>query len=150
MGTGSGILSIAAARLGAAPVLALDIDPIAVEAARANVAANEVEHIVSVEPGSWPTLEPQGQAFDIVLVNILAETIVELLGDGLIHCLKEAGLIVVSGLIEPREAMVVEALGARGIDIVERLQEKDWIALVGSKRILLAPDYKSAAQPLDL
>ncbi len=143
IGTGSGILSIAAARLGAAPVLALDIDPIAVEAARANVAANEVEHIVSVEPGSWPTLEPQGQAFDIVLVNILAETIVELLGDGLIHCLKEAGLIVVSGLIEPREAMVVEALSAQGVDIIERLQEKDWVALVGSKRILLVADYKS-------
>jgi ribosomal protein L11 methyltransferase len=133
VGTGSGILAIAAAQLGAGPVLALDIDPIAVKAARTNVAANKVGHIVSVEPGSWPTLEPQGQAFDIALANILAETIVELLGGGLVHCLTEAGLIVVSGIIESREVMVMEALGAHGIDIVERLQEKDWIALVGRR-----------------
>jgi ribosomal protein L11 methyltransferase len=140
VGTGSGILAIAAAKLGAGPVLALDIDPVAVEAARANVAANKVEHIVSVEPGSWPALEPQDQAFDIVLVNILAETIVELLGEGLIRCLKEPGLIVVSGLIESQEAMVVEALGVQGVGVVERLQENDWVALVGSKRTLLAAD----------
>ena len=133
VGTGSGILAIVAARLGAGLVLALDIDAIAVEAARANVTANKVGHIVSVEPGSWPTLEPQGPAFDLVLVNILAETIVELLNEGLVRCLTEAGLIVVSGIIESQEAMVVEALSAHGIDIVERLQEKDWIALVGRK-----------------
>jgi ribosomal protein L11 methyltransferase len=133
VGTGSGILAIAAARLGAGPVLALDIDPIAVKAARANVAANKVEHIVSVEPGSWPTLKPYAQAFDIVLVNILAETIVELLNEGLGHCLREAGLIVVSGIIESQEAMVVEALAAQSVDIIERLQEKDWVALVGRR-----------------
>jgi len=138
VGTGSGILAIAAARLGAGLVLALDIDPIAVKVARANVAVSEVEHVVSVEPGSWPTLEPYPQAFDIVLVNILAETIVELLNEGLVHCLREAGLIVVSGLIESREAMVVEALGAQGVDIVERLQEKDWVALVGNRTLLAA------------
>jgi ribosomal protein L11 methyltransferase len=133
VGTGSGILAIAAARLGAGPVLALDIDPIAVKAARANVAANKVEHIVRVEPGSWPTLEPHAQAFDIVLVNILAETIIELLNEGVVHCLKKDGLIVVSGLIESQETMVMEALGAQGVDIVERLQEKDWVALVGRR-----------------
>ena len=138
VGTGSGILAIAAAKLGAGLVLALDIDPIAVQAARANVAANEVEHVVSVEPGSWPTLEPYPQAFDIVLVNILAETIVELLNEGLVHCLREAGLMVVSGLIESREAMVMEALGAQGVDIVERLQEKDWVAFVGNRTLLAA------------
>ena len=138
VGTGSGILAIAAARLGAGLVLALDIDPMAVQAARANVAANEVEHVVSVEPGSWPTLEPYPQAFDIVLVNILAETIVELLNEGLVHCLREAGLMVVSGLIESREAMVMEALGAQGVDIVERLQEKDWVAFVGNRTLLAA------------
>ncbi|TEU15582.1 MAG: 50S ribosomal protein L11 methyltransferase [Anaerolineales bacterium] len=140
VGTGSGILAIAAAKLGAGPVLALDIDPVAVEATGANVAANKVGHIVSVEPGSWPALEPHDQTFDIVLVNILAETIVELLGEGLIRCLKESGLIVVSGIIESQEAMVVKALGVQGVDVVERLQEKDWVALVGSKRTLLAAD----------
>jgi ribosomal protein L11 methyltransferase len=133
VGTGSGILSIAAAKLGAGLAAAMDIDPIAVKTAKVNVAANRVEHIVSVEPGSWPTLEPHGRNFDIVLVNILAETIVELLNEGLVHCLKKAGLIVVSGIIESRELMVVEALDAQGIDIIERLQEKDWVALVGRK-----------------
>jgi ribosomal protein L11 methyltransferase len=138
VGTGSGILAIAAAKLGADLVLALDIDPIAVKAAKANVAVSEVEHIVNVEPGSWPTLELYPQAFDVVLVNILAETIVELLNEGLVHCLRGAGLIVVSGLIESREAMVVEALGAQGVDIVERLREKDWVALVGNRTLLAA------------
>lgn len=133
VGTGSGILAITAARLGAGPVLALDIDPIAVKTARANVAANEVEHVVRVELGSWPTLEFHDGDFDIVLVNILAETIVELLNEGLVRCLKEAGLIVVSGIIESRQAMVVEALRAQSVDIVERLQEKDWVTLVGRK-----------------
>jgi ribosomal protein L11 methylase PrmA len=65
------------------------------------------------------------------------------LDGGLVHCLREAGLIVVSGIIESQEAMVVEALGAHGVDIVERLQEKDWVALVGSKRTLLAAGCKS-------
>jgi ribosomal protein L11 methyltransferase len=133
VGTGSGILAIAAAKLGADPVLALDIDPIAVKTARINVIANQVEGFVSVEEGSWPTLEPQDQAFDIVVVNILAETIVKLLNGGLVHYLKKDGLILVSGIIESREAMVVEALGAQSVDIVQRLQEKDWIALVGRK-----------------
>ena len=133
VGTGSGILAITAARLGAGPVLALDIDPIAVKTARANVAANEVEHVVRVELGSWPTLEFHDGDFDIVLVNILAETIVELLNEGLVRCLKEAGVIVVSGIIESRQAMVVEALRAQSVDIVERLQEKDWVTLVGRK-----------------
>jgi ribosomal protein L11 methyltransferase len=133
VGTGSGILAITAARLGAGPVLALDIDPIAVKTARANVAANEVEHVVRVELGSWLTLEFHDGDFDIVLVNILAETIVELLNEGLVRCLKEAGVIVVSGIIESRQAMVVEALRAQSVDIVERLQEKDWVTLVGGK-----------------
>jgi ribosomal protein L11 methyltransferase len=133
VGTGSGILSITAAKLGAGLAAAMDIDPIAVKTAKVNVAANKVEHIVSVEPGSWPTLESHGRNFDIVLVNILAETIVELLNEGLVHCLKKAGLIVVSGIIESRELMVVEALDAQSIDIIERLREKDWVALVGRK-----------------
>jgi ribosomal protein L11 methyltransferase len=138
VGTGSGILAIAAAKLGAGLVLALDIDPVAVKAARANVAANKVEHIVSVEPGTWPILEPNAQAFDIVLVNILAETIVELLGRGLVCCLGKAGLIVAAGIIESQEAMVVRALDAQGVDIVERLQEKDWVALIGNWTLLAA------------
>lgn len=133
VGTGSGILAIAAAKLGANSVLALDTDPTAVKVARANVAANKVEHIVSVQSGSLPTLEPQGQAFDIILVNILAETIVELLDEGLVHRLKEAGLIVAAGLIKSQETMVTEALNAQDVNIVECLQERDWVALVGRK-----------------
>jgi ribosomal protein L11 methyltransferase len=133
IGTGSGILAIAAAKLGAGSVLALDIDPIAVKAARANVAANKVKHIVSVKSGSWETLEPYDQVFDIVLINILAETIVELLTGSLVHCLKKAGLIIAAGIIESREAMVVGALGAQCVDIIERLHKRDWVALVGKR-----------------
>ena len=130
LGTGSGILAIAAAKLGAASVLALDIDPLAVEAARANVAANGVEEVIAVEQGS---LERVSGDFGLMVVNILAETIVELVEGGLMEYLKPAGLLIAAGIIGEREAMVTTALKGQRITLIERLQEKDWITLVGRR-----------------
>ena len=81
LGTGSGILAIAATKLGAADCLALDVDPVAVEVARANVRANGANGAVKVEQGTLADASTSG--FDLALVNILAKVIVELCGQGL-------------------------------------------------------------------
>ncbi len=131
MGTGSGILAITAAKLGAVSVLALDNDPQAVKAARANVQSNGVQDIVTVEPGS---LDKAAEEFELVLVNILARVIVEFAGQGLVDRVRPTGLMIAAGIIEEQEAEVVAALREHGLEIVERRQEKDWVTLVGGWR----------------
>jgi ribosomal protein L11 methyltransferase len=128
LGTGSGILSIAAAKQGAAMVHALDIDEIAVTSARENVATNGVERTVRVEAGS---LEQTDGTYDLVLVNILARVILELLDGGLADALKPGGVIIASGITDTQEQGVRGALQARGIDLIDRLAQRDWVALVG-------------------
>jgi ribosomal protein L11 methyltransferase len=90
VGTGSGILSIAAARLGAARVVALDTDPLAVQIARENVALNRVEDVVQVEVGTVQISNLQSPISDLVVANILAETIIELAPALAAHLLPES------------------------------------------------------------
>lgn len=132
LGTGSGILAIAAAKLGAGSVLALDSDPLAVKAARANVWANGVQNLVAVEHGS---LDKATEEFELVLVNILARVIIELADQGLVDRVRPAGLMIAAGIIEEQEAEVAAALGEHGMGIVERRQEKDWVTLVGGREL---------------
>jgi ribosomal protein L11 methyltransferase len=135
LGTGSGILAIAAAKLGAGSVLALDSDPLAVRTALANAKSNEVQNVVTVELGSLDKAEGE---FDLVLVNILARVIIELADQGLVDRVRPTGLMILAGIIEEQEAEVVAALRKRGMGIVERRQEKDWVALVGGRRLALS------------
>ncbi|MBN1886594.1 MAG: 50S ribosomal protein L11 methyltransferase [Thermoflexales bacterium] len=140
LGTGSGILAIAAARLGASRVLALDIDPLAVQAARTNVAANGVEQVVTVEQGSVekianrqsPIASDQlcSTKFNFALVNILARVIVELFEQGLEQVLAPGGSMVLAGLIDTQEEAVYQAVSRAGLQLVQRLQDKDWVGLV--------------------
>jgi ribosomal protein L11 methyltransferase len=130
LGTGSGILAIAAAKLGAGYVLALDNDPLAVKAARANVHSNGVQNLVAVEHGS---LGKTTEEFELVLVNILAKVIIGLAGQGLIDRVQPTGLMVLAGIIEEQEAEVTAALREHGLDIIERRQEKDWVTLIGRR-----------------
>jgi len=129
LGTGSGILAIAAARLGAASVLARDIDRVAVQVARENVDINGVAHVVRVEEGSLPSADLEG-SWDVVVVNILAEVIVELLGQGLARAVAPDGRLILAGIIRPRAADVQAALLAQGMTIAGRLEEGDWVALL--------------------
>ncbi|HIP95731.1 MAG TPA: 50S ribosomal protein L11 methyltransferase [Anaerolineae bacterium] len=130
LGSGSGILAIAAAKLGAGAVLALDTDPTAVEVARANVRANGVQQQVTVTHGS---LSAAQGTFDLVLVNILARVIIELIAQGLINRLKAGGIIVTAGIIEGQAANVEAALREQGVAIVERRIERDWVSFIGRK-----------------
>jgi ribosomal protein L11 methyltransferase len=130
LGTGSGVLSIAAAKEGAASVLAVDVDPIAVDAARENIAANDVADRVRVVAGSLA--RAQGK-YDLILVNILARVIVELLEEGLAETLAPEGEVIASGIIDDQEDEVRAAFEARGVSVVDRLCERDWVALRGRK-----------------
>jgi ribosomal protein L11 methyltransferase len=127
VGTGSGILSITAAKLGAREILACDTDPVAVETATRNVAINRAEIVVRVERGS---LDAACNQFDLICINILAEVIVEL-APALAAAVRPGGIIIASGILDFKVDDVVEALNAVGIAVVEKKQEEDWVALIG-------------------
>ena len=157
LGCGSGILAIALAKLGAEEVLAVDNDPIAVDATIQNVARNTVETVRVVEgilgegaalphwlgsdwgtvqrarsSGGIPiTLEPVDE-FDLIVANILANVHI-LLAPNLRRALKSGGLLVTSGIIADRAADVEQAFAAAGLALVERMEEGDWVALVHRK-----------------
>lgn len=125
VGSGSGILSIAAALLGASSILALDVDPIAVEASAANARRNRLVRRIRVREGSAPSGEGP---FDLVLANLIASLLVSLAG-GLAADLRPGGTLLASGIFADREAEVVAALDARGLAIARRSTEGDWVAL---------------------
>jgi ribosomal protein L11 methyltransferase len=130
MGTGSGILAIAAAKLGAGRVLAVDNDPVAVRAARANVIANRVQDTVDVMCGS---LMEVSQGFDLALVNILARVSLEMLQRELVARIRDEGVLVTAGIIADQEPEVVAAMGQGGLSLVERRQEGDWVCLTARR-----------------
>jgi ribosomal protein L11 methyltransferase len=130
LGTGSGILAIAAAKLGARRVLAVDRDPVAVKTARGNLVTNGVQEIVSVMEGS---LEEVSDSYDLVVVNILAKVIVEMMQEGLAARLRSGGRLITTGIIADQESDVVAALEQGGLTAIERQQRDDWVCLVASK-----------------
>ncbi len=131
VGTGSGILSITSAKLGARDIRALDLDPIAVDTATRNLAANQITTNVRVELGSIDA-EIHRNLFDVVCINILAEVICAL-APAVGAALRADGMIIASGILDFKADDVVEALNAVGITIIEKKQEDDWVALIGRK-----------------
>jgi ribosomal protein L11 methyltransferase len=130
VGCGSGILSIAAARLGAREVVALDIDPIAVEATNANARRNRLVGRIHASQGSLPS---DAGPFDVVLANLIASLLVQL-APLLAGELRTGGRLLASGIFIDREAAVVEAFNAAGLESAARLQEVDWVALEAVRR----------------
>jgi len=131
LGTGSGILAIAAAKLGAASVLALDIDPIAVGIARANMAANGVSDLVVVEQGTLPRegLPLEWSRFDLILANIVARVISDLAGS-MVRSLKPGGLLIAGGIISRYLEEVNEKIGEAGATVIDVLSEGEWRTVV--------------------
>jgi ribosomal protein L11 methyltransferase len=130
VGTGSGILAIAAAKLGASRLVGVDTDQIAVETAVANAAQNNVTPI-RFQQGVLTSIHEKG--WDLVLVNILAPVIRELLErDGLLAYVAPDGYLVLSGIIEAQGEMIETAVAAAGGNVRKRYQVRDWLAyLVG-------------------
>ena len=125
VGTGSGILAIAAALLGASPVAATDSDPLATRIAQENITLNQVENRVSAIEASLP---PRG-VFDIVVANILADVILGM-ADSLVAALKPGGLLIASGIIETRAEAVRLGLAAANLTIRETREEGEWVAII--------------------
>jgi ribosomal protein L11 methyltransferase len=128
VGTGSGILAIAAARLGASLVRAVDLDGVALEAARANVAANGLGEVVQVRHGDAADLPEQG-SFDVVVANIIARVIIDS-APSLAGQLRPGGHLIASGILDERRDEVTVALAAHGLSVEGTLAEADWCALL--------------------
>lgn len=125
VGTGSGILAITAAKLGASEVLAIDLDPVAVDSAALNIKLNSMEN-VRVKQGNLLD-EAVGQT-DVVIANIIADVIIHMAPD-LKRVLKQDGLFIGSGIIHLREQDVIEALQKAGFEILEVRNDNDWRAI---------------------
>lgn len=128
-GCGSGILSLAAAKLGAGAVLAVDVDPDCVRVTRENAGANGVDTTVTAATGSlgeaWPFDEPADGRFDVVVANIIARVVIEIAGP-LVRALKPGGRLIVSGVIGEREREVADALAAAGAGVESTRAMGDW------------------------
>ena len=133
LGSGSGILSIAAAKLGAGQVLALDIDGIAVAATKENARVNDVASKVVAQRGSHDCLLHSARRFDLVVVNILARIIIEMAGERLGETVRPGGQAIFSGIIDSQVDEVEDALRATGLQPYARRQMGDWV-LVEAKR----------------
>jgi len=127
LGTGSGILAIAAAKLGSRRVLAVDNDPVAVRVARENVAENGVGETVETMVGS---LADVSRSYDLVVVNILARVIVEMVQEGLARCVRPGGRLVTTGILAGQETEVITALEREGVPLMETRRMDDWVCLV--------------------
>ena len=127
VGAGSGILSIAAARLGASHVEALEIEPVAASVCQQNVARNRVDDVVSVQLG---TLQGKpDDPFDVVLANISIATLLDL-HPLLALQLRPGGLAVLSGVLADRADELWETLRAAGWQPERTDFEQDWVALL--------------------
>lgn len=131
VGTGSGVLSIGAAMLGAKKVHALDLDYVAVVAAQENSTLNKVEEIVQVEQGNL--LEAISVTPSIIVANILADVIMSFSADAA-SLLPTDGLFIVSGIIGEKRDEVKEDLLSKGFEIIESLLMEDWVALIAKKK----------------
>jgi ribosomal protein L11 methyltransferase len=137
VGTGSGILSVVAVKLGAAHVLATDIDSLAVQVAHENCTLNGLSTTpdgpITIRQASVP--EHMAGHFQVIVANILAEVLVKLFDSAydnvpLAEPLAPGGAIILSGIIEDKADAVIEAAARHGLSLVARKQESDWVALI--------------------
>ncbi len=143
VGCGSGILSIAALKLGAEGALGVDVDADAVASARKNAALNGVAERAAFEVGSVPEVRrglfgnPQAP---LVLANIIAPVLVRLLDGGLTDLLAPGGTLVLSGILQPQmrgeegHVSILEALERNALRITARKTQGDWVALAVARR----------------
>lgn len=133
VGTGSGILAIAAALLGVPAVTAVDIDSVAVEVAKENVMLNKVQKQVQVMRSDLvQKIKEKGKKFKVVTANIIAEVILMLVPE-LPEVLEEDGYFIASGIIVERFDQVRTALEEQGYELKRIYREGEWCALVASK-----------------
>ena len=132
VGCGSGILSIAAIKLGAASALGVDIDAGSIVNARENAETNQIGDELILDVGSVQEILDGRFAFrkaSLVLANILAPVIVRLFDAGLADLIDENGAIILSGILQEQTQNVIVAAQAKGLQVNERKEMGDWVAM---------------------
>jgi len=133
VGCGSGILSIAAVKLGSVHALAVDIDPLSVKATRENAQANGVLEQIESGQGSVAEILQKNFSLDrapLVLANILAPVIIRLLDGGLARLLTPGGILILSGIMVDQADAVIDAAARHDLTLIEQQTMGDWVALV--------------------
>ena len=134
LGCGSGILSIAAVHLGASEVLALDTDANAVKVAQENVEINSVSHALTIRQGSLESLladeGSQTSSTDLLVANILAKVLIDLIHNGLDQAIKPGGLLILSGILDHQVEEVMHVAQGHNLYPLETYEIQDWRALV--------------------
>ena len=136
VGCGSGILSIAALKLGAVNALGVDIDAASIQNARENAETNHIGDELILGVGSIREILDGKFAFKkapLVVANILAPVIVRLFDAGLADLIERRGAIILSGILQEQEQTVIEAGQAKGLSMTQRRQMGDWVALTMSR-----------------
>jgi ribosomal protein L11 methyltransferase len=136
VGCGSGILSIAAIKLGAKSALGVDIDPGSLKNSRENADANQVGDALILGPGSVQEILDGRFAFNkapLVVANILAPVIIRLFDAGLVELIERNGVMILSGILQEQTQDVIEAAQAKGLKLDDRQQRGDWVALSMSR-----------------
>jgi len=127
VGTGSGILMIAAAKLGAARMMGIDTDEVAVSVAEQNLLNNNINpEIFEVKTGNL--VSGVTARFSMVTANILSEIIVELIDDMHVVCEKN-GIFICSGIIKSKQEMVEKKLAEKGFEVIDVVIEEEWVAI---------------------
>lgn len=135
VGAGSGILSLAALKLGAAHAWALDIDPTCTRVTREHAAANGLRRRLHAATGTLDGATPLPHAppsFDLVVANIIAR-VIEALAPALVTSLSDDGVLIVSGIIEQHEAAVREGLARAGAPVIDAESQGPWRCLTAKR-----------------
>lgn len=129
LGCGSGILAIAAAKMGASHVLAVDIDPVAADITAENAAINGVAGMITAQQGTLETVRGSARRFDLLLANILARIIIEMCDHGLGDIVRPGGTAIFSGIINEQVDDVRAALTGAGYHVTNVRVEGDWVSI---------------------
>ena len=133
IGCGSGILAIAAAKLGATEVYAADLDEAAVQASHSNVELNHVTDQVKVLHGNLMDL--LSEPADIVVANIIADVII-FLAKSIHHFMHDNSVFIASGIIKDKKNDVLEALDKNGLEVLNVDEQGEWVAITSKKAML--------------
>jgi ribosomal protein L11 methyltransferase len=127
VGTGTGILAVAASKLGFQHVIAVDTDPVAVDTARRNIEINSI-NTVEVKKGGISDVE---ETFDVVVANLYAELLLKAAGE-IADKLNPKGIAILSGMLAGQEDEVIEAMKQAGCALEEKVCDRKWVSLVFS------------------
>ena len=130
VGIGSGILSIAAAKLGVEKIVGIDIDPIALRYAKQNIEKNHVADKIEVQEVLLNRLDGK---FDLVVANILSDVILKLHKD-LYNHLEENGTLILSGIMDENESKIKRKFVSKNLSLADRYHDTGWICLVLQKQ----------------